>query len=102
MGISPEHRARIFDEFYQLRNPERDRNKGTGLGLAIVYQIVQAHDGKVFARSKQGHGCTFVLRLKRAAAQLALPEKAMAASASSSGATQTTLPQPLIGERAHA
>ena len=38
---------------------------GTGLGLAIVYQIVQAHEGKVWARSKLGQGSVFVLRLRR-------------------------------------
>ena len=40
---------------------------GTGLGLAIVYQIVQAHEGKVWARSKIGEGSVFVLRLRRVA-----------------------------------
>ena len=40
---------------------------GTGLGLAIVYQIVQAHEGKVWARSKFGEGSEFVLRLRRTA-----------------------------------
>jgi hypothetical protein len=39
---------------------------GTGLGLAIVYQIVQAHEGKVWARSRIGEGSVFVLRLRRA------------------------------------
>jgi signal transduction histidine kinase len=40
---------------------------GTGLGLAIVYQIVQAHDGKIWARSAPGEGAEFTLELKRAA-----------------------------------
>ena len=39
---------------------------GTGLGLAIVYQIMQAHEGKVWARSKPGQGTVFVLRIRRA------------------------------------
>jgi len=95
-GMSPQMIEKIFEPF------QSQFEGGTGLGLAIVYQIVQAHEGKVFARSKQGQGCTFVLRLKRAAAKVAPPEKAMAASASSSGSvTQPTLP-PIIGERAHA
>ena len=45
---------------------------GTGLGLAIVYQIVQAHEGKVFVRSKPEQGCTFVLRLRKAAEAVAI------------------------------
>ena len=46
---------------------------GTGLGLAIVYQIVQAHEGKVWARSKLGHGSVFVLRLRRLGTADAVP-----------------------------
>ena len=95
-GMSPQMIEKIFEPF------QSQFEGGTGLGLAIVYQIVQAHEGKVFARSKQGHGCTFVLRLKRSAGQAAQLDKAMAASASSAGQTQPALPSPLIGERAHA
>jgi two-component system sensor histidine kinase PilS (NtrC family) len=44
--------------------PFQSNTGGTGLGLAIVYQIVQAHDGKIFARSSPGMGSEFVIELK--------------------------------------
>jgi two-component system sensor histidine kinase PilS (NtrC family) len=56
-GMSPQQTEKIFEPF------QSEFEGGTGLGLAIVYQIVQAHDGKVWARSKPGQGTTFVLRL---------------------------------------
>lgn len=59
-GISPQLAERIFEPF------QSGFEGGTGLGLAIVYQIVQAHEGSVWARSKPGQGTTFVLRLRRA------------------------------------
>jgi two-component system sensor histidine kinase PilS (NtrC family) len=59
-GISPQLIEKIFEPF------QSQFEGGTGLGLAIVYQIVQAHDGKVWARSKLGNGSEFVLRLRRA------------------------------------
>jgi signal transduction histidine kinase len=46
--------------------PFQSNTGGTGLGLAIVYQIVQAHDGKIFARSSPGNGSEFVIELKHA------------------------------------
>jgi two-component system sensor histidine kinase PilS (NtrC family) len=58
-GISPQQTEKIFEPF------QSNFEGGTGLGLAIVYQIVQAHDGKVWARSEVGKGTTFVLRLRR-------------------------------------
>jgi two-component system, NtrC family, sensor histidine kinase PilS len=62
-GMSPQQTEKIFEPF------QSQFEGGTGLGLAIVYQIVQAHDGKVWARSKEGQGTTFVLRLRRAELQ---------------------------------
>jgi CheY-like chemotaxis protein/anti-sigma regulatory factor (Ser/Thr protein kinase) len=67
VGISPEHRARIFDEFYQLRNPERDRNKGTGLGLAISKRLMDAMGGMVDVDSTPGKGSAFVVTLPASA-----------------------------------
>jgi len=58
-GMSPQQIEKIFEPF------QSNFEGGTGLGLAIVYQVVQAHEGKVWARSKQGQGTTFVLRLRR-------------------------------------
>jgi two-component system sensor histidine kinase PilS (NtrC family) len=58
-GMSPQQIEKIFEPF------QSNFEGGTGLGLALVYQIVQAHGGKVWARSKPGQGTTFVLRLHR-------------------------------------
>jgi two-component system, NtrC family, sensor histidine kinase PilS len=58
-GMTPQQIEKIFEPF------QSNFAGGTGLGLAIVYQIVQAHEGKVWARSKPGQGTTFVLRLHR-------------------------------------
>lgn len=38
-GIAPADQPRIFDEFVQLENPERNRHKGLGLGLATVRRL---------------------------------------------------------------
>jgi len=59
-GMSPQVVEKVFEPF------QSQFEGGTGLGLAIVYQIVQAHEGKVWARSKLGEGSVFVLRLRRA------------------------------------
>jgi two-component system, NtrC family, sensor histidine kinase PilS len=86
-GMSPQMVEKIFEPF------QSQFEGGTGLGLAIVYQIVQAHEGKVFVRSKPQQGCTFVLRLRKAAA-------AAVAVPASQGAD--TAPLGLIGRGAHA
>lgn len=58
-GMTPQQIEKIFEPF------QSNFEGGTGLGLAVVYQIMQAHEGKVWARSKPGQGTTFVLRLHR-------------------------------------
>jgi len=62
-GMSQQLIEKIFEPF------QSQFEGGTGLGLAIVYQIVQAHEGKVWARSRPGQGAVFVLRLARLGAQ---------------------------------
>ncbi|HEV3164299.1 MAG TPA: ATP-binding protein, partial [Isosphaeraceae bacterium] len=58
-GIPDDQLERIFDEFAQLRNPERDRTKGTGLGLAICKRLVEAVGGRLLVTSRLGSGSTF-------------------------------------------
>lgn len=61
IGISPAHQAHIFDEFYQIKNPERDRNKGTGLGLAICKRLIDAIGCSLVVRSVVGEGSAFTV-----------------------------------------
>jgi two-component system, NtrC family, sensor histidine kinase PilS len=86
-GMSPQMVEKVFEPF------QSQFEGGTGLGLAIVYQIVQAHEGKVFVRSKPGVGCTFVLRLKKAAAAGVTAPSTQVTEAAAVG---------LIGRGAHA
>jgi signal transduction histidine kinase/CheY-like chemotaxis protein len=58
-GIEDAHRERIFEEFYQVGNPERDRGKGLGLGLAIVRRIALLLQHPLELRSRAGHGSVF-------------------------------------------
>src|SRR5271170_7280606 len=68
-GMTPQQTEKIFERF------QSNFEGGTGLGLAVVYQIVQAHEGKVWARSKPGQGTTLVLRLRRLDAEKLEAEK---------------------------
>jgi signal transduction histidine kinase len=65
-GIPEQEQARVFEEFYQLDNPERDRTKGLGLGLAIVQRLAQLLQVRVDMESATGRGTTFRLALPRA------------------------------------
>lgn len=60
----PDHLHRdIFREFYQLDNPERDRNKGLGLGLAIVDGLARLLDHPVGLVSRPGKGTMFSIEV---------------------------------------
>ena len=83
-GMSQQLIEKVFEPF------QSQFEGGTGLGLAIVYQIVQAHEGKVWARSKLGQGSVFVLRLRRYAAGETLPVPQASSAASASGALLDT------------
>jgi FixJ family two-component response regulator len=62
-GIPEDEHARVFEEFYQLRNVGRDRAKGVGLGLAIVKRLAELIGARIVLRSREGEGTTFELRI---------------------------------------
>jgi signal transduction histidine kinase/CheY-like chemotaxis protein len=62
-GIAPEQQRLVFEEFYQIGNPERDRAKGMGLGLAIVDRLAKLMQAPVRLDSTPGRGSTFAVDL---------------------------------------
>ncbi len=60
-GIAPEHLERIWEEFHQVANPQRDRSQGLGLGLAIVRRLASLLGHEVRVRSAPGRGSVFAV-----------------------------------------
>lgn len=58
-GIPFEEQDKIFDEFYQVSRPAREKSQGVGLGLAISKELVEMHGGKIWVESEIGKGSTF-------------------------------------------
>lgn len=56
LGIKDEVQEKVFREFYQVHNPERDRKKGIGLGLAIVRRLCKLADIEMNLSSEVGRG----------------------------------------------
>jgi len=62
-GIPRAEHERVFEEFYQLSNPERDRSRGIGLGLAIVRRLTRLLGIELTLDSDAGRGARFTLSL---------------------------------------
>jgi PAS domain S-box-containing protein len=65
IGVAPEERARIFEEFFRGKNVPSGE-KGAGLGLAIVKEIAEAHGGVVDLISLPQGGSIFEITLPAA------------------------------------
>ena len=63
IGMTPEVQARVFEEFYQADNPERDRTRGLGLGLAIVQRLLRLLGHPLQLRSRAERGSCLSLDL---------------------------------------
>jgi two-component system, sensor histidine kinase len=59
VGIAAEKLELIFEEFYQIDNPERDRSRGLGMGLAIVRRLCDLLEHSLEVHSKPGRGTLF-------------------------------------------
>jgi signal transduction histidine kinase len=62
-GIPDSEYGRIFEEFYQLDNPGRDRSRGVGLGLAIVQRLCELIGARISVESILGEGTSFQVSL---------------------------------------
>ena len=89
VGIPNELRERVFDDYFQADNPNRDRSRGLGLGLAIVRRLVDLLDGTVHLNSEPGHGSTFDVRL---------PTEKVSTPVARYVSNTMTLPQSLAGK----
>lgn len=92
IGIAPEHRAAVFDEFFQAGNRARDRAEGLGLGLAIVARLCKLIDAEVMVASRLGRGSRFTITLP-------LPKPHIEAQTVAGSTTRAERPsaQPLVG-----
>jgi signal transduction histidine kinase/CheY-like chemotaxis protein len=61
IGIDASHHSRIFEEFFQIDNQARDRDKGLGLGLSMVERSCKLLHHPIQLRSTLGQGSRFVL-----------------------------------------
>lgn len=68
VGIAPESHDAIFQEFVQLHNPERSRDKGLGLGLPIVRRLTELLGHRLTLRSCPGNGSVFAVEVPLAEA----------------------------------
>ncbi len=63
IGIPPEDIDRIFERFFKTDRARTRQQKGTGLGLAICRHLVEAHNGRIWVKSKPDKGSTFFFTL---------------------------------------
>lgn len=63
IGMKPEERKKLFQEFFRAKNEKTRGIGGTGLGLSIVKRIVDSYAGKIKVESSYGKGTTFTILL---------------------------------------
>jgi signal transduction histidine kinase len=63
IGIAPEDRAAIFEEFRQVGSDEGRNQEGTGLGLTLAKKFIELHGGRIWVESQPGRGSTFTFTL---------------------------------------
>ncbi|MGF1473004.1 MAG: sensor histidine kinase [Rubrobacteraceae bacterium] len=62
-GIPEKDLPHIFDRFYRVDKARSRKKGGSGLGLSIAATIVQAHGGRIEARSHLGKGTRMTIHL---------------------------------------
>lgn len=72
-GMHKDMHAKVFEEFVQIHNPERDRSHGVGLGLAIARRFVGLMQGQLRLRSALGQGTCMAVYLPKLVVESSVP-----------------------------
>ena len=62
-SISVGRHDELFERFYRADKSRNQKTGGFGIGLSVVYAIVNAHKGKITARSDDGTSLVFTITL---------------------------------------
>jgi len=104
IGIPAAQHERIFEEFFQLGNPERDRRNGLGLGLPIARRIGHLLGTELELTSSPGRGSAFALSVPLGDPSVvvaAVPEVVIAGDALSGRCVVVVDDEPSIREGMH-
>ncbi|MEK7808975.1 MAG: ATP-binding protein [Chloroflexota bacterium] len=64
-GLPADELPRVFDRFYRADTAATKRAQGAGLGLYLAKAVVEAHNGEIWAESRQGEGAEFSFSLPK-------------------------------------
>jgi signal transduction histidine kinase len=62
-GISKEDMPYIFNRFFTEKRNRSSITGNSGLGLAIAKDIIESHNGKIWAESEKGKGTIFFIKI---------------------------------------
>lgn len=62
-GIPAEDLPHIFDRFYQADNNQLHQHDGSGIGLALTRELVELHNGAIWAQADMGVGTRICLQI---------------------------------------
>jgi signal transduction histidine kinase len=65
IGMDSETLSRVFEDFFQGSNRERDPRKGFGLGLSVAKRLIEQLSGTIEVVSKPGVGSKFVVSVPK-------------------------------------
>jgi len=63
MGIKPDDLKKIFDRYYRVETDDTRHISGFGIGLYLCAEIIERHNGRLWADSEPGKGSTFYFEL---------------------------------------